>query len=206
MDVKGTVANLRLLDYGLNLLSDTQIKSARCHWGKHVIQLLSYFSHPVDLGVQMIAYPLLRLANPFVTVGVNLRNDKWGQAIGNTLLIPAKLLWAIPKIGGYESGRAVKLAVSIVGLNTMINVLNGCYQTRNFFKARIEWEQRLRIRNHINQKKWHIGERKICRLVGLHQPVNYQITSEKPIAVLVREYEANRGSFLKVFDQLMEGF
>lgn len=194
MHVNGTVANLQLLDYGLNKLSDGLKPDNKK--GKRAIQLLSYFSHPIDLGVQAIAYPLLRLANPFVTVGVNIKNGDLDKAIGNTLLIPGKLILAIPKAASYEIYQAIRLGLSIIGFNTLSNVLRGSEQTREFFVTRMQQEERLGLENYLNKKRWNIGERKICYLVQ-HKPEKFEYYLIKADQ-LIKDYE-NKKNFFQLF-------
>ena len=163
LNVSGTVKNLSLLDYQLNKCSHTKIKSDE---KKRALQWLSYFTHPIDLGVQAIAYPLLRLSNPFVTVGVHIANaattkdhkgHQSGKVLKSTMAIPFKLVGAAIKIGFYEIGQIVKLAFSISGANTFINVARGKKQTDNFFLKRMKLEHKQQKANLANSTKRFIA-------------------------------------------------
>lgn len=139
LHINGTIKHLKFLDYALNKYSHKKWGQKQGSLGPHFIQLLSYFTHPIDVGVQALAYPALQAANPFVTLGVNIANKSLWKLPVNTLLIPVKLGLAVPKIFIFEAAKIVQLGWSILGFNTFNNVLiRGKRRKINLFGLKFE--------------------------------------------------------------------
>lgn len=136
-----TTLNIQPLDYGLNRISETLPKSRLGKFGRHSIQIFSYITHPIDIGIQAIAYPLLRFTNPFICVGIDLANKEFKKAGINAILIPFSFLKGIIGTAIFELSQLIRLVWSISGANTAMNVYNGKYQSWDFFKQRRERDE-----------------------------------------------------------------
>lgn len=159
-----TVKNFNYLDHRLNLKAE---KSAR----QHAIQLLSYFTHPADLVVKSIAYPAFRVANPFITVGINLMNGKWTRAALSTVSIPHKLAIACIAIVNFQGQQGIRLLWSLSGANMASNVIRGAKQ-RNAFFAKRSIDTLFSEMNNISRERLHLTPKKVYNLA---LPEAYQI-------------------------------
>lgn len=163
LHVLGTVGNLRLCDYALNLWIDKKVKKK--YW---LAQSLSYVTHPLDLVVQAIAFFILEPVNPVFTVYANLRNKDYPKALVNTVVIPLKFGASLPKIANYEFIKIAQLALSILGINTAWNMIRGRKQTDIFFKNRLQIEVYLRDEINPNRRDAGLTKKKIRYLVHPH--------------------------------------
>ena len=166
--VKPTVRNFSPCDYGLNRLADSMKK------GQRAMQLFSYFTHPVDLLIQAAILPPLLLANPFVTVGINLAKKQWTRAVSNAFFIPLKLALSIPSIGFYEAKMAIKFIWSISGANTCVNVFKGEKQKNAFFLKQAYEDQFNELVNTTFRGALGLNHKKIIHITKVHIPKNYQ--------------------------------
>lgn len=200
IQVNSTIGNFRPCDYGLNRLADkiqlaegdSNRRARAINFAQHAIQCFSYITHPVDLGIQGISYPILLGLNPFITIGINIGNRTWKKALGGIPLLPVKLAMAVPKVIAYEGVKIVELAWSIFGFNALVNTIKGKKQTEIFFLKRIYEKNYVKGLNEYREKAL-LTPKKVITIPDLYKPKIFQ-NKDLTLNALDAHFEGNNRS------------
>lgn len=151
----------------LNRLLNEYARKKADKW-QNLIQLGSLFTNPIDKATQAAIYPIFRLINPFITIGINLKNKDLKKAYWSTVLLPVKEVIAMIAIFNFEGRQGIRLAWSLVGANTLINVAKGKKQRDSFFWRRL-FVVRLAEENSNHREKFNLTDKRVY-LLSLSRP------------------------------------